>query len=337
MIGSSITATMVVGGPSAYTREADRGSIMPENLTPQGLEVSRTEAARLMRWATYASVATALLLIAAKLVAYLLTDAVSVLSTLLDSLLDAAASLVNLLAVRHALTPADREHRFGHGKAEPLAALGQSTFIAGSALFLLVQAASRLLSPQPIANTAVGLAVMAFSIAATLLLVVYQRFVIQRTGSLAIRADSLHYVSDLTVNLSVIVALVLVEAFGWLRADPIFGAGIALYIVYTAWRIARGALDMLMDRELPDEDRQRIRGIALGNPRVRAVHDLRTRTSGPTTFIQMHLEMDGDLTLVDAHAIADTVEADILRAFPGAEVIIHEDPAGIAEPRPAYR
>jgi ferrous-iron efflux pump FieF len=310
---------------------------VPENAAAEAPAVSETEAARLMRWATYASVATALALIAAKVVAYVLTDAVSLLSTLLDSLLDAAASLVNLLAVRQALTPADREHRFGHGKAEPLAALGQSTFIAGSALFLLVQAGSRLVAPQPVTNAAVGLAVMAFSIAATLVLVLYQRFVIRRTGSLAIKADALHYASDLIVNASVVVALVLAGTYGWQRADPIFAAAIALYIVYTAWQIARSALDMLMDRELPDEDRRRIRAIALANPQVRAVHDLRTRASGPTTFVQMHLEVDGELTLSQAHAIADAVEAQILRAFPGAEIIIHEDPAGIAEARPAYR
>lgn len=301
------------------------------------LAVTRTEAAQLMRWATYASVGTAFLLIAAKVVAFLLTGSVSLLSTLLDSLLDAAASLLNLVAVRHALTPPDREHRFGHGKAEPLAALGQSTFIAGSAVFLLVQAADRMITPHAISNTGVGLAVMAFSIAATLLLVLFQRYVIRRTRSLAIKADALHYASDLVVNGSVILALVLISTYGWQRADPIFGAGIGLYIVYTAWQIARSALDMLMDRELPDEDRKKIRSIALAHAGVRAVHDLRTRASGPTTFVQLHLEVDGNMTLNDAHLIADTVEAEILAAFPGAEIIIHEDPAGIDEARPVYR
>lgn len=301
------------------------------------LAVTRTEAAQLMRWATYASVATALLLIFAKVIAYLLTGSVSLLSTLLDSLLDAAASMLNLLAVRHALTPPDREHRFGHGKAEPLAALGQSTFIAGSAVFLLVQAADRLITPHAITNTGVGLAVMAFSIAATLILVVFQRYVIRRTRSLAITADALHYASDLVVNGSVILALILVSVYGWQRADPIFGAGIGIYIVYTAWQIARSALDMLMDRELPDEDRKRIRSIAQAHAGVRAVHDLRTRASGPTTFVQLHLEVDGNMTLNEAHKIADTVEAEIRAAFPGAEIIIHEDPAGIEEARPVYR
>jgi len=309
----------------------------PDNIATAAADMTRNEAGQLMRWATYASVATALLLIAAKVVAYLLTDSVSLLSTLLDSLLDAAASLINLLAVRHALTPADREHRFGHGKAEPLAALGQSTFIAGSAAFLIVQAANRLVSPHPVTNTGIGLGVMAFSIAATLLLVLFQRFVIRRTGSLAIKADSLHYASDLIVNASVVVALILVAAYGWQRVDPVFGAGIALYIIYTAWQIARSALDMLMDRELPDEERKRIRAIALANPGVRAVHDLRTRAAGSTVFMQMHLEVDGKLTLAEAHTIADAVEAEIHAAYPGAEIIIHEDPAGIVEPRPVYR
>ncbi len=309
----------------------------PDNIATAAADMTRNEAGQLMRWATYASVATALLLIAAKVVAYLLTDSVSLLSTLLDSLLDAAASLINLLAVRHALTPADREHRFGHGKAEPLAALGQSTFIAGSAAFLIVQAANRLVSPHPVTNTGIGLGVMAFSIAATLLLVLFQRFVIRRTGSLAIKADSLHYASDLIVNASVVVALILVAVYGWQRVDPVFGAGISLYIIYTAWQIARTALDMLMDRELPDEERKRIRAIALANPGVRAVHDLRTRASGPTVFVQMHLEVDGKLTLAEAHAIADAVEAQVHAAYPGAEIIIHEDPAGIVEPRPVYR
>jgi len=310
---------------------------LPEHTAVVSPSMTRTEAAQLMRWATYASVGTAALLIAAKVVAYLMTGSISLLSTLLDSLLDAAASLLNLLAVRHALTPADREHRFGHGKAEPLAALGQSTFIAGSAVFLLVQAADRLVSPKPITNTSVGLMVMAFSIAATLLLVLFQRHVIRHTRSLAIKADALHYASDLVVNSSVVVALLLVSFYGWQRVDPIFGAGIGLYIIYTAWQIARSALDMLMDRELPDEDRKRIRSIALAHPAVRAVHDLRTRASGPTTFIQLHLEVDGNLTLAQAHSIADSVEVDIGAAFPGTEIIIHEDPAGIEESRPVYR
>ncbi|MFQ5956068.1 MAG: cation diffusion facilitator family transporter [Kiloniellales bacterium] len=289
-----------------------------------------------MRLATGASVAVAGSLIAAKLFAWFATDSVSILSTLVDSLLDAAASVINLLAVRHALTPADREHRFGHGKAEPLAALGQAAFIAGSASLILFEAGHRLYQPVTISNSAVGIAVMVFSIVITAVLVGFQHYVVRRTGSFAIRADSLHYKGDILVNASVIVSLVLAERLGWVQADPLFGGAIAVYILMSAWAIAKGALDMLMDREMPDRDRMRIRELALAHPEVRDMHDLRTRLSGPNVFIQLHLEMDGDLRLTRAHEIADQVEAKIVAAFPGAEVIIHEDPEGVDEARRDY-
>lgn len=284
------------------------------------------EAARLLRLATTAAVATALLLIVVKLAAFLLTDSVSILSTLIDSLLDAAASLVNLVAVRHALVPADREHRFGHGKAEPLAAMVQAAFITGSAIFLVIEAVPRFFTPQPVANEAIGIAVMAFSIVATLALVALQRHVIRRTGSLAISADQLHYFGDVLVNCAVILALVLATQLGWSFADPLFGIGIAAYILYNAWQIASGALDMLMDRELPEEERARIRSVIQAHRDVLGIHDLRTRASGPQIFIQCHIELDAGLGFLQAHAIADAVEADLCRAFPGAEVIIHQDP-----------
>jgi ferrous-iron efflux pump FieF len=303
------------------------GAPLPMGEVPAG----NSETGRLMRQATYASVAVATILIGAKLFAYLMTDSVSLLSTLLDSLLDAAASLVNLVAVRTALVPADAEHRFGHGKAEPLAAMGQSAFIAGSALFLLVEAGNRVVNPSAIQNSGIGLAVMVFSIAATFLLVLYQRHVIRMTNSVAIRADSTHYVSDLLVNGAVIAALLLWRQFGWALADPIFAAVVGVYILFTAWGIARSSLDLLMDRELPDSARRRIREIALANPVVRDLHDLRTRSSGQATFIQFHLELDGAMPLTQAHTVSDEVEDAILTEFPGAEIIIHEDPAGVQE------
>jgi len=311
---------------------------MSSPAAPATLDRSKVSAdvARLMRLATYASVATALALILAKVVAYLLTDSVSMLSTLLDSLMDAAASLVNLIAVRHALTPADREHRFGHGKAEALAGLGQSTFIAGSAAFLLFESIGRLVSPQPVANGIVGIGVMLFSMAVTLVLVLFQRHVIRRTSSIAVSADSLHYVGDIAANLAVLAALVLSSQFGWNRSDPIFAIGVSVYVGFTAWQIARGAFDMLMDREMPDEERSRIRAIVMANPRVRNMHDLRTRRSGPHRFIQFHLEMDPEMRLTEAHILSDEVEAAILKEFPAAEVIIHEDPEGVAEGRKTF-
>jgi len=289
-----------------------------------------------MRLATYASVLVASVLILAKLVAWLATDSVSMLSTLLDSVLDVAASLVNLFAVRHALTPADREHRFGHGKAEPLAALGQSAFVAGSAVLLIVEVVRRFWRPQAVENGEIGILVMMGSIAVTAVLVLFQRHVVRKTGSLAISADRLHYLGDVLVNSAVIVALALTELLGWNWLDPAFGALIAAYILYTAWSIARSSFDMLMDRELPEEERQRIRSIATAHPQVRALHELRTRASGPSIFIQFHLEMAGEMSLYEAHRIADQVENQILAAYPGAEVIIHEDPSGVAERRRTF-
>jgi ferrous-iron efflux pump FieF len=294
------------------------------------------ESAALTRRATYASVAVAAAMILVKLAAWLATDSVSLLSSLIDSLLDAASSLVNLVAVHQALTPADREHRFGHGKAEPLASLGQAAFIAGSAVLLLIQALQHMLSPSPVSNTGIGIAVMVFAIIVTLALVGYQRHVVRRTGSLVVSADELHYRTDLVLNGSVIVSLLATRELGWVYLDPAFGAAIGLWIIYGAWQVANKAIVQLMDRELPDEARAKIRQIALAHPQVKAVHDLRTRAAGPTAFVQVHLEMDGALTLKEAHHISDAVEADILAAFPQAEVMIHQDPEGVEEPRRTF-
>jgi len=291
--------------------------------------------AQLMRWATYASTAVALVLIVVKTVAWLMTDSVSLLATLVDSCLDAAAAIVNLLAVRHALEPADREHRFGHGKAEALAGLGQSTFIAGSAVFLSLEAIGRLSHPQPIGSIAVGVAVMVFSILATVGLLLFQRHVIRRTGSTAIKADYLHYKTDFMINGGVIVALLL-ASYGWPGFDPVFAIAIVTYILYSAWGIVRESLDLLMDRELPDAERARIKALVRNHPDTKGLHDLRTRKSGTTVFIQLHLELDDNLTLMQAHRIADSVESLILEHFPDAEVLIHEDPASLMEPKPEY-
>jgi ferrous-iron efflux pump FieF len=288
---------------------------------------------RLRRLATYASVSVAALLIAVKFVAWLQTGSVAVLSSLVDSLLDAAASLMTLIAVRHAMSPADREHRFGHGKAEPIAVLGQSAFITGSALLLLAEAVRRLIWPVPVENPPAGIAVMVFSIAATIGLVLYQRHVVRRTGSIAITADELHYRSDLVLNLSVIAALALGSTLDLPILDPVFGAAIGIWIVWSAVRLARLSLFQLMDHELPDDEREKIRAVAQAHPEIAAVHDLRTRAAGPTAFIQLHIEMDGAMSLLRAHAISDEVEAKLREAYPNAEIIIHQDPEGIEEPR----
>jgi ferrous-iron efflux pump FieF len=290
-----------------------------------------------MRLATWASVLVALGLIAAKGLAWAASGSVSLLASLVDSSLDALASLVNLLAVRHALSPADREHRFGHGKAEALAGLAQAALILFSAGFLLLEAAGRVANPVPLQSHGLGAAVMVLSIVATALLLLFQRHVVSRTGSTAIRADSLHYRTDLLVNASVLLALWL-SARGWPGFDALFAIGIALYILYSAWEIVRQAFDHLMDRELPDSDRARIIQIANAHDAVHGLHDLRSRRSGTAIFIQLHLELDDDLPLVEAHRISDEVEGELLRAYPGAEVIIHIDPVSVvgSEPVPDF-
>ena len=303
---------------------------------PSGPQVEPAHARRLMRRATNFAVAAAALMIAAKLGAWLATDSVSLLSSLADSVMDVLASLINLFAVRQALQPPDREHRFGHGKAEPLAGLGQALFITASAIFLIVEAAGRIMEPEPIERAPVGIGVMVFAIVVTTALVTYQRRVVRLTGSTAIRADSLHYASDILMNVGVIVALALAMTVGWGLADPIIAIAIAGVIVHAAVRVGWTAIQQLMDHELPDKDRERIRQIVLEHPDVLDCHDLRTRRSGIDSFIQVHVEMDRSLTLLRAHEISDAVEARIRRAFPHAEVLIHADPEGIEEPMPSF-
>jgi ferrous-iron efflux pump FieF len=286
---------------------------------------------RLRVRATYASLSVAAVLIAAKFGAWIGTGSVALLSSLLDSLVDAAASLVTFVAVRQAAVPPDREHRFGHGKAEPLAALAQSAFLLGSALFLIAEAVRRLLFPEPIDNAEAGVIVMAFSTVLSVALVAYQRYVVRRTGSLAINADELHYRGDVIMNLSVIATLLIQSAVAVPIIDPLFGGAIGAYIIYAASKIARLALTQLMDREIPDAERARVRTIAESHPEVTAVHDIRTRGAGPTLFIQLHIEVDGAMSLLRAHEISDTVERQLRAAFPHAEIIIHADPAGIEE------
>jgi ferrous-iron efflux pump FieF len=286
---------------------------------------------RLRTRATYASVAVSAFLIAIKFAAWIATGSVAMLSSLIDSLLDVVAAVVNLFAVRQAVTPADREHRFGHGKAEPLAALGQSAFLAGGALLLVFQAVSRAVSPVPITHVELGIAVIIVSMAVDGVLVLYQRYVVARTKSLAIGADELHFRSDLVINAGVLAAL-LIDRFVKLPIlDPIFGAAIGLWIIYGAVRLLLGAMTQLMDQEMPDEDRARIRAIAEAEHEVAAVHDLKTRLAGPSAFIQLHLEMDGAIDLRRAHEISDRVEKQLREAYPYAEIIIHQDPAGLEE------
>lgn len=288
---------------------------------------------RLNDLAAVASVVVAVTLIGAKLAIWIVTGSVAILGSLVDSGIDALASAITFVSVRQAAQPPDRAHRYGHGKAEAIGAFVQAGFVLGSAFFLASEAVRRLHSPQPLAQSGLGIAVLLVAIGLTALLLVFQRYVVRRTGSIAIRADSLHYRSDLLMNIAVIAALVLTEATGWARVDALVGLGIVVVLLLSASRVARHALDMLMDRELPAAQRARIRALALEHPKAHDVHDLRTRRAGPDLFIELHLELDGHLSLEQAHAITHEVEGRIRAAFPTADITVHQEPAGLEDER----
>ncbi|GAA5218303.1 cation diffusion facilitator family transporter [Corallincola platygyrae] len=283
---------------------------------------------RLVRRAALAASITATFLILAKLVAWISSGSASLLASLTDSLMDAAASLLNLLALRYATQPADAEHRFGHGKMESLAAMAQAMFIAGSSLLLILHGIDRLLHPSPLSEVGLAVAVMLFSTLATGLLLLYQGYVIRKTGSLAIKADALHYRSDLLMNCAVLLALGL-TAWGIHLADALLAIGIGIYMAWSAKEIAQDAIQHLLDRELPATEQAKIIALAEAHPKVHGIHDLRTRQAGGTRFVQMHLELDDHLPLVDAHKIADEIEEDIRTVLENCDVIIHQDPISV--------
>jgi ferrous-iron efflux pump FieF len=288
---------------------------------------------RLNDLAAIASVAVAAILVGAKLAIWIATGSVAILGSLVDSGMDALASAVTFISIRQAAQPPDRAHRYGHGKAEAIGAFVQAGFVLGSAFFLANEAARRLLSPEPLAQSALGITVLLLASLLTAALLGFQRYVVRRTGSIAIRADSVHYRSDLFMNLAVIAILVLTEATGSMLIDPVFGLALVLALLFSAFSVARQALDMLMDRELPTAQRTYIRALALDHPKAKGVHDLRTRRAGSNVFIELHLELDGQLSLEQAHAITHEVQARIHAAFPAADIIVHQEPAGLADER----
>ncbi|HAT24795.1 MAG: CDF family cation-efflux transporter FieF [Pantoea sp.] len=284
--------------------------------------------ARLVKRAALAATILATSLLIVKIFAWWYTGSVSLLAGLVDSLVDIAASLTNLLVVRYALQPADANHTFGHGKAESLAALAQSMFISGSALFLFLTGIQHLASPNTLRAPLVGVVVTVVALCSTLLLVAFQRWVVRHTHSQAIRADMLHYQSDVVMNGAILIALGL-SSYGFARADALFALGIGVYILYSALRMGYDAVQSLLDRALPEEEHNIILDLALNWPGVEGVHDVRTRQSGPTKFIQLHLELNDDLPLVQAHRVADQVEKALRQRFPGSDVIIHQDPCSV--------
>lgn len=295
--------------------------------------LTKAAADRLKNTAALASVSVAVSLCLLKIFGALLTDSLAVLSSMIDSLSDIFGSLITLIAIRYAARPASREHRYGYGKAEALSALTQAAFIAGSGLFVMYDGFSRFITPRPVADTGWGLAVMIISIITTLILISFQRYVARKTHSQAILADSAHYVVDILTNASIVLSLLVVRFFDFLWFDTLTAIFISLYLLYNAYQLAGNAIALLLDRELPDTIRSQVQKTVTSLPFVCGMHDLRTHDLGGSYMFEFHLELDGNLSLCQAHAYSDAVSAELEKQFPDAQIIIHQDPSGIKEPR----
>lgn len=298
-----------------------------------GKDPRNTAHARMKRQASIASITTACVLIAAKLAAYLTTGSVSLLSSLMDSTFDAMASVVTLISIVHAATPADANHRYGHGKVEAVGALCQAIFIFGSAILLFILGVQRILHPEEVRTPVAAMGVMVLSIALTAALIVFQKHVIRKTESLAVSADRLHYQGDLMMNMCVLASIGLTAYTGWVYFDPLFALGVALTLLRGSYKIAEEAFDVLLDKELPDDTRQKIIDTVMQEPVIHGVHDLRTRHAGERVFIEFHIEVDPLMPMKSVHNVMDTVEARLFEAFPKAEVLIHPEPAGLDDHR----
>ncbi len=285
----------------------------------------------LKKFAVIAALVISLILIMVKAFAWHVSDSVSLLSSLVDSSVDFLASFLNFLAIYHALKPASHHYRFGHGKVEAIAAMGQSIFIFASACFILKEAIHHFLHPHPIEGTRIIIHATLISLVLTIFLLLIQKHVIRKTRSLAIQADCTHYQSDLLINIGVLFVIGSGQYFDSTWLDPLFGAFVALYILLSSYKILKKSWEILMDRELSDHDRQKISSIITAHPMVSGYHLLRTRSSGSGEFIQCHLEMPGDITLLEAYNASQEVEKEIRKVYPKADIILHQDPAQIME------
>ncbi|MCJ8320128.1 MAG: cation diffusion facilitator family transporter [Colwellia sp.] len=283
-----------------------------------------------VRFAAIASTSVALLLVVIKLYAWLITDSSAMLASTTDSMLDLFASLMNVIILKFALAPADDEHKFGHGKAESLAGLIQAAFVLGSASLLLFHGVDRIITPQPIVQSQVGIWVTILAIVLTLVLVIFQRFVIKKTGSVVISADALHYQSDLFLNLGVLAAIILSQGY-WLQADGVFTILVGVFLIFGAGKIVWISVYHLMDHELSAQELQQIKEIILKHDQALGMHDLRTRQAGQHRFIQFHLELDDNLSLLEAHSIGEGIENEITQALAPCEVFIHHDPTSVVQ------
>ena len=274
------------------------------------------------------------LLVVVKVAGWLVTGSIALLASAIDSLVDTGASVVTFLGVRYAQRPPDREHRFGHGKGEAVAAFTQASFLAGAAFVLAFQSIERLLFPVPLEALGAGFWLIGGSLVVACGLAAMQSWVVRRTGSTAIAADRAHYLTDIGLNVAVLAALGVTQKTGSIRADPAFALVMSGYMLWSAYAIARKALEQLLDRELPSEDRRRIKAVVRDCAGVRDVHDLRTRSSGDRTFVEYHLEVDPGLTVDAGHAIGDSTEVAVQNLLPGTvEAIAHVEPHGIDDAR----
>jgi cation diffusion facilitator family transporter len=305
--------------------------------TDQPLASEGDRGSSLRRIASIASLTVAIILVVVKLVAWVLTGSVALLSSAIDALVDTAASFATFFGVRYAEQPPDEEHRFGHGKGEAIAGFTQAAFLAGAALVLTFQSIERLVFPAPVSELGIGLIVIVAGLVAAIGLVILQSWVVRRTASTAIAADRAHYLTDVAVNVAVLLSLGITRLTGDERADPIFALGIAGYMLWNSRGIAIDALKQLLDRELPVDQRERIRERVLACAEVRGIHDLRTRYAGDRIFIEFHLEVDGALTIARGHEICDAVEIVVEGLFASfVDVSAHLEPAGIKDERLDY-
>lgn len=282
-----------------------------------------------MRLATYASVSMATGLIILKTIAWWMSDSLSMLSSLTDSFFDVLTSIMNLIALRYALKPADDDHRFGHTRIEDIVGLAQCACIIASMLIIMLQSFERLSSPEPMEHSTLGIGVSVIAMIATAVLVTFQGYVAKRTRSLIVAADRMHYLGDVLFNLGVIVALVLTSVSGWLWADPAMAILMAIAIIYSSKGLGLRAYHNLMDREMPNDEKAKIHAVLDGMEGVLGHHKLKTRYAGNKSFMQMHIDVDASLSFKDAHEIVDRLEHALMQAFPGAEVIIHPDPKDV--------
>ncbi len=289
-------------------------------------QIDTAHAEKLLKRATTASVSVAITLIILKTWGYIESGSVAIFGTLLDSVMDSLSSIIIFAAVRLSIVPADEDHRFGHGKAEAIAGLLQAFVISATSLLLLYEVVDKIINPVRIVQANLGIGIVVASIILTIILVAYQKHVKRETGSVAIEADAMHYSGDIFLNLGVAISLLLGSMFEMTYADPVFGAVAAIYLLYSAYQVFISSTDILMDKEMNEEERSKIEEIINTHREVVGIHELRTRRSGLNIFIQFHMELEQGISLQTAHDISDQVEDRIMETYPNAEVFIHADP-----------